>query len=675
MTIRLHMKQKVLCMLIALFPVSVTARAEEVDHGALEALFGEPVTTSATGQPQRASEAPASMIIITADEIRRSGARDIPGILRHAGGVDILEWTASHTDVSVRGYNREFSPRLLVLIDGRQVYADFYGYTPWGALPVEMEAIRQIEIVKGPNTALFGFNAVAGVINIVTYDPLADDIDAAAVFGGTQGSVGGSAVATFRLNDDAAFRLTAGKRRIGEFDTPVPPQVGSAQIDTAHREAVSGDAVIRISDGVSIRFGASHVDARRHEFIPGLYLQDGLYKATSFEGGLTADTGAGLIEATVYTNKYELLGQSDAVDYGAFDFDNRVTVARLQDLFTLGAAHTFRVTAEYRRNKVGTSPVEGGRVFYDIYSLGGMWDWKISPTLSLTNAVRFDHLALGRKGATPFGFPFDNADWDRSFSTPSFNTGVVWRPSRRDAVRLLVGRGVQLPDLTSLGGLIIAGPTVFVTGDPSLDPAATTSYAVEWARDIEELNADFRAGVFYQKTDDFLNFVGGIAPAAPPLFFIVPAGVGESRAAGVELGLSGDAGEAWRWGVDYRFETIDDDFAPSLLGGAQTVNFEDTTPKHLVNARLGWSGGRWELDGFFRYQSRTGGPLYTADGMMTTFIRPVGAYASLDARIGYALTDNVTLAVSGRNLGAAAQAQTVGPKVERVVMGSLTIRY
>ena len=62
------------------------AGAQAIDYGAFEALFGEPVTTSATGQPQRASEAPANMTIITAEDIRRSGARDIPGLLRHVGG-------------------------------------------------------------------------------------------------------------------------------------------------------------------------------------------------------------------------------------------------------------------------------------------------------------------------------------------------------------------------------------------------------------------------------------------------------------------------------------------------------------------------------------------------------------------------------------------------------------
>ena len=150
------------------------AQAQAIDYDALEQLFGEPVTASATGQPQRASEAPANMIIVTAEEIRRSGARNIPDILRNVAGVDALEWTNGATDIGLRGYDKAYSARVLVLVDGRQVYADHYGFMPWNVLGVELGSIRQIEIVKGPNAALFGFNAVGGVINIVTRDPGTD---------------------------------------------------------------------------------------------------------------------------------------------------------------------------------------------------------------------------------------------------------------------------------------------------------------------------------------------------------------------------------------------------------------------------------------------------------------------------------------------------------------------
>ncbi|RYC29619.1 hypothetical protein D3273_22970 [Lichenibacterium minor] len=95
--------------------------------------------------------------------------------------------TASSTQtVGIRGYNTALNPRILVLLDCRQVYEDDYGYVPWSLIPVAMRDIRQIEIIKGPSAAVYGFNAVSGVINIVTFDPLRDKVNGATAEGGNQ---------------------------------------------------------------------------------------------------------------------------------------------------------------------------------------------------------------------------------------------------------------------------------------------------------------------------------------------------------------------------------------------------------------------------------------------------------------------------------------------------------
>ena len=120
---------------------------------------------------------PSGPWIITADEIRRSAASDLSGVLKYRGGVEVWQHSLGSADVSVRGYNQGGTNRLLVLVNGRQVYLDHFGLVSWNSIPVELNEIRQIEIVKGPNTALFGFNAVGGVVNIVTYNPLLDDVD------------------------------------------------------------------------------------------------------------------------------------------------------------------------------------------------------------------------------------------------------------------------------------------------------------------------------------------------------------------------------------------------------------------------------------------------------------------------------------------------------------------
>lgn len=161
-----------------LLPLSATGQT--VDYLALQETIGEPVTMSVTGKPQRASELPASTIIITRDEIARSPARDIPGILKTFAGVDVNRWTAGQSDVAVRGGVQTYNARLLVLVDGRQVYLDHYGMTNWNLLGVQLEEIQQIELVRGSSSALFGFNAASGVVNIITRR-VTDQVDATAL--------------------------------------------------------------------------------------------------------------------------------------------------------------------------------------------------------------------------------------------------------------------------------------------------------------------------------------------------------------------------------------------------------------------------------------------------------------------------------------------------------------
>jgi outer membrane receptor for ferrienterochelin and colicin len=91
--------------------------AQSVDYAGFEQLFGEPVTTSATGKPQRISEVPANMEIITADDIRRSGADNIPDILQFVAGISVRRYGFAAADVGIRGYNETSNPRLLVLLN------------------------------------------------------------------------------------------------------------------------------------------------------------------------------------------------------------------------------------------------------------------------------------------------------------------------------------------------------------------------------------------------------------------------------------------------------------------------------------------------------------------------------------------------------------------------------
>ena len=135
----------------------------------LEDLMEVPVV-SASRQEQKLSELSVPVTVITAEDIHYSGLTSIPEILRFALGVDVVRLDRSRYMVGVRGLESTVSDRTLVLINGRSTLDPVFG-TSWMELPVLVEDIERIEIVRGPGGAVWGSNAYTGVINIITKKP------------------------------------------------------------------------------------------------------------------------------------------------------------------------------------------------------------------------------------------------------------------------------------------------------------------------------------------------------------------------------------------------------------------------------------------------------------------------------------------------------------------------
>ncbi len=135
----------------------------------LEELLSIEVTvTSAAKRPQRLGDTAAAAFVLTGDEIRRSGVMTIPDALRLVPGVQVAQIDANKWAVSVRGFNGRYANKLLVLIDGRSVYTPVFSGVFWEREGVFLEDIDRIEVIRGPGAALWGANAVNGVINIIT---------------------------------------------------------------------------------------------------------------------------------------------------------------------------------------------------------------------------------------------------------------------------------------------------------------------------------------------------------------------------------------------------------------------------------------------------------------------------------------------------------------------------
>ena len=130
--------------------------------------LGQLRVTSVSRRPENLNQTPASIYVITAEDIRRSGVTTIPQALRLAPGVEVARNGSNEWTISIRGFSSDLSNKLLVLIDGRSVYSPLFAGVFWDVQDTLLADIERIEVVSGPGGAVWGANAVNGVINIIT---------------------------------------------------------------------------------------------------------------------------------------------------------------------------------------------------------------------------------------------------------------------------------------------------------------------------------------------------------------------------------------------------------------------------------------------------------------------------------------------------------------------------
>lgn len=179
--------------------------APDLTQMSLEELMNEPVT-SVSRKEQKLSQVAAAIFVINQEDIRRSGALNIPDLLRMVPGLDVAQINANTWAISARGFNHQFSDKLLVLIDGRAVYQQTSGGVDWDTQDVPLEDIDRIEVIRGPGATVWGANAVNGVINVITLQ--AKDTRGALVTagGGTQDEAFGTVRYGGAVGEDVSYR-------------------------------------------------------------------------------------------------------------------------------------------------------------------------------------------------------------------------------------------------------------------------------------------------------------------------------------------------------------------------------------------------------------------------------------------------------------------------------------
>lgn len=168
---------RLLATVILLFTFSATASAQgdEVaiaDISSLKKLSIEELmnveVTLLTKQPQSLNRTPASINVITGEDIRRSPSQRLPEALRLLPNIQVSQITAPHYTINARGFNAPFANKMLVMIDGRTVYSPMWAGVFWDVQNVLLEDIDRVEAISGPGGSLWGANAVNGIINVIS---------------------------------------------------------------------------------------------------------------------------------------------------------------------------------------------------------------------------------------------------------------------------------------------------------------------------------------------------------------------------------------------------------------------------------------------------------------------------------------------------------------------------
>ncbi len=134
-------------------------------------IYEEQVIVTASKIEQQLVNAPATVSIVTSDVIQSSPATNYAELLRSVPGMNITQTSARDFNINMRGATSTLSTSQLALIDGRSMYLDFFGFVAWDFLPVNPNEVRQIEVIRGPASAIWGANALSGVVNFITKTP------------------------------------------------------------------------------------------------------------------------------------------------------------------------------------------------------------------------------------------------------------------------------------------------------------------------------------------------------------------------------------------------------------------------------------------------------------------------------------------------------------------------
>ena len=235
---------------LALAPLGAIAAEPDDLQLTEDAFLGElPIVLSVTRLPQSRAETPAAVTVIDRDMIRATGARHVADLFWLVPGFQVGYARATTPTVAYHGFSDEFARRMQVLIDGRSVYNVLWGGVNWLDLPLAIEDIERIEVIRGPNAAAYGSNAFLGVINIITRHASQDP-----------GTFAGIAVGEHRVRDVVAHQGWGGPQNSSRITAAYKQEDGFDQLNDSLQTGMfnfHGDYQLNARDDLELQLGGS----------------------------------------------------------------------------------------------------------------------------------------------------------------------------------------------------------------------------------------------------------------------------------------------------------------------------------------------------------------------------------------------------------------------------------
>jgi iron complex outermembrane receptor protein len=639
------------------------ARADEVDPFALspEQLFNATVT-SVSKTAEKLGDAPAAIFVLKNEDIMRSGATTIAEALRLVPGVEVIRASASSWAISVRGFNTGLANKLLVLIDGREVYDPLFSGVYWDVQDTALEDIERIEVIRGPGGTLWGANAVNGVINIITKSAKDTKGALASVIAGDKER----AIVTGRYGaqDDNAHWRVYGKY-LNHTSTDLPSGIDAQDEWHAWRFGFRTDwDTTPQGDTFTLQGDAYTSDSGKLRSVPQLTAP----YATIVEENIAAEGG-------------NILGRwtHDLDDGASLTAQAYVDTTRRQQ-FTLKDRRTsFDFDLQYDLPDLDRHEIIAG--FRYRYT-----DSRLTETQVITfdSAERHDQLYSGfvqdkitlepERWFLTIGSKFEHNDYTGFEVQPSAR--LLWSGDEQ-AAWAAVSRAVRVPswlehDLTAVTGVLPPGSVpgiiwpikVELQPSPGFESEELVAYELGYRNQVTP-NLMLDIAAFYNDYEK-LSTLSLMAPTFgfPPLHVVLPVAMtnlthGETY--GFELVGTWRAAPNFNLSAAYSFLEIDLHGPPSSSAISAEIG-EQQSPQQQFNLRAQWDvDERLALDSTVYYVDDV--PAFALD-----------SYLRWDARIGWRVADTLQLELVGQDLLDETGSDANPLETGRSIFGRLTWR-